>query len=95
MNIDEYTSWLQQHSTGGPDVAGSMLFQGHGGSAMEKIHEQAWAVVQPIFQETRESAWNRFHDLAGSESATDDIGEMSSRRMRTSNVQLFLIRNRK
>ena len=141
MNIDEYTSSLQQHSTGGPDAAGSMLFHGHGGSDMdvkkkdeilpffrrintalsayfdndpvplvfagvdylfpvfqqacdhkglvetavtgnpddlaaEKIHEQAWAVVEPIFQKSRESAWNRFHDLAESESATDDIGEI-------------------
>jgi len=44
--------------------------------AAEKIHEQAWAVVEPIFQKSRESAWNRFHDLAESESATDDIGEI-------------------
>lgn len=141
LNIDEYTSSLQQHSTGGPDAAGSMLFHGHGGSDMdvkkkdeilpffrrintalsayfdndrvplvfagvdylfpvfqqacdhkglvetavtgnpddlaaEKIHEQAWAVVEPIFQKSRESAWKRFHDLAESESATDDIGEI-------------------
>jgi hypothetical protein len=141
LNIDEYTSSLQQHSTGGPDAAGSMLFHGHGGSdsdvkkndeilpffrrintalsayvdndrvplvfagvdylfpvfqqacdhqglvetavtgnpddlAAEKIHEQAWAVVEPIFQKSRESAWHRFQDLAESESATDDIGEI-------------------
>jgi hypothetical protein len=141
LNIDEYTSSLQQHSTGGPDAAGSMLFHGHGGSdsdvkktdeilpffrrintalsayfdndrvplvfagveylfpvfqqacdhkglvetavtgnpddlAAKKIHEQAWAVVEPIFQKSRESAWNHFQALAGSESATDDIGEI-------------------
>jgi len=39
--------------------------------AAEKVHEQAWAVFETIFQKSRKSAWNRFQDLAGSESATD------------------------
>lgn len=35
LNIDEYTSSLQQHSTGGPDAAGTMMFHGHGAADMD------------------------------------------------------------
>lgn len=35
LNIDEYVSSLQQHSTGKPSVSGSMTFHGHGGSDLD------------------------------------------------------------
>lgn len=35
LNIDEYTSALQQHSTGKPDAGSAMTFHGHGGSDMD------------------------------------------------------------
>lgn len=35
LNIDEYVSSLQQHSTGKPAMAGSMTFHGHGGSDLD------------------------------------------------------------
>ncbi|MHB0958541.1 MAG: baeRF3 domain-containing protein [Pirellulaceae bacterium] len=141
LNIDEYTSSLQQHSTGRPDPSVSVSFHGHGGSDLdvkkknellpflrrinaalsvyfnndhaplvfagvdylfpifqeacdhkglldtaitgnpgslspEKLHELAWAIVEPLFQKSREAAWNRFNDLAGSKSATDDLAEI-------------------
>jgi hypothetical protein len=35
LNIDEYVSSLQQHSTSGRGVAGGMIFHGHGGADMD------------------------------------------------------------
>jgi len=35
LNIDEYMSSLQQHSTGGSKAAGTMIFHGHGGADMD------------------------------------------------------------
>lgn len=32
--MDEYTSSLQQHSTGGPVTAGTMMFHGQGAAAL-------------------------------------------------------------
>ncbi|WP_278469145.1 hypothetical protein [Gimesia maris] len=36
LNIDEYTSTLQQHSTGGPNTAKNIVFHGHGAADMDQ-----------------------------------------------------------
>ncbi|MEZ6097719.1 MAG: hypothetical protein R3E01_01985 [Pirellulaceae bacterium] len=47
LNIDEYTSSLQQHSTGGPDAAGTMTFHGHGAADMDVQKKDE---IQQFFQ---------------------------------------------
>ncbi len=39
----------------------------------EQIHAEAWAIVEPGFHRSRESAWKRYQDSAHSETATDDV----------------------
>jgi hypothetical protein len=39
----------------------------------EQIHAEAWAIVEPGFQRSGESAWKRYQDSAHSETATDDV----------------------
>ena len=36
LNVDEYTSTLQQHSTGGPRAAENIVFHGHGAGSMDQ-----------------------------------------------------------
>lgn len=42
----------------------------------EAIHEQAWKVVEPIFRESQEIAWDNSQDLNSSDLATDDLVEI-------------------
>ena len=39
----------------------------------EQLHAEAWAIVEPGFHRSRESAWERYEDSAQSETATDDV----------------------
>lgn len=138
LNIDQYVSSLQQHTTGAAGVAGTMLFHGHGASdadvrkkdeilpffrrintalsdyfdndreplvfagveylfpifrqacdhkglvesavrgnpddlSPEAIHQQAWTIVEPVFRQCRESAWEQFEHAAGSRLASDQL----------------------
>jgi hypothetical protein len=42
----------------------------------EKLHEQAWAVVIPHFQKGKQEAMDRYKDLAGTNRASNSIGEI-------------------
>lgn len=43
--------------------------------AIDKLHEKAWSIVQPLFQQTQENAAARYRELAGagSERASDEV----------------------
>ena len=42
----------------------------------EELHAQAWAIVMPHFQKSRQEAMDRYKDLAGSNQASSSIGKV-------------------
>jgi hypothetical protein len=41
----------------------------------EELHEQAWALVEPVFKEAREESTARYYQLAGTGGTTSDVKE--------------------
>jgi Bacterial archaeo-eukaryotic release factor family 3 len=61
----EYPNLVEQGITGNPERL-----------RPEELHQQAWAIVEPIFQEDQRRAADRYADLAGTGRGSSQLGEV-------------------
>ncbi len=64
--ITTYNNLLGDHVEGNPDLLRD-----------EEIHEQAWEVVEPVFQQKLDNAAARFRELSGTGKTSTDIREVA------------------
>jgi hypothetical protein len=62
---NSYPHILQEGVLGNPE-----------GTKPEALHEQAWEIVEPYFLKAREEAFSRYRQFAGTERASNRIGEI-------------------
>lgn len=67
QRINTYPHLFEEGITGNPEIL-----------KPEELHEQAWAIVQPHFQQAQEDAANRYREFSGNnpEQASDDLKEV-------------------
>jgi hypothetical protein len=58
----------------------------------EKLHEHAWRIVEPIFRRCRDTAWNRYQELATTELASDELVDVI-RAAATGQVDVLFVAN--
>ena len=72
----EYLLPLFQEATKLPNVVDEGLTGNSDGLSPEELHAQAWEIVEPLFQQDRQKAVERFGSLQGTGRATHQIEEI-------------------
>lgn len=65
-----------QETSSYPGLVGEPIVGSSDRLTADQLHEKAWDVVQPIFQEERKTALKHYYDLINSDRATNDVGEI-------------------
>jgi len=62
--VNTYPHLMEEGISGNPE-----------GMSPEELNRKAWTIVEPVFKKDRETALDRYRQLAGTGQTTNDIGE--------------------